>query len=75
MRALYYLTLTTIITLVLGPLSNPLEHLSDEPHQVVDEDFEDYLANAGDHPWCGTFDLGEARSGWLQAKADSKQAK
>ena len=64
-RALYYLTFTAIFSLVSGTSTSPFELISDELHQVVDEDYENYLATAGDHPWCGTFDLGGAQIGWL----------
>ena len=73
MRALYYLTFTAIIALVSVPSSSPFELISNEPHQVVDEDYENYLATAGNHPWCGTFDLGGAQVGWLQPKVGGKE--
>ena len=73
MRALYNLTFTAIIALVSGSSSNPLELIYDELDQVVEEDYKDYLANSGVHPWCGTFDLEGAQIDWLQPKVGGKE--
>ena len=73
MRALYYLTFTAIVALVSGSSSDPLDLIYDDLDQVVDEGYKDYLANASEHPWCGTFDLGGVQIGWLQPKVGGKE--
>lgn len=68
-----YSTVAAIVATEAGLLGDSDSLLSDKSHDKFVLDNGRFLAETHVHPWCGTFDLGEAETSWLQTKAPSRE--
>lgn len=56
-RTLFFVCYSTVAAIVAneaGLLGNSDFYLAEQSHQAFVEEFERYLADNKDHPWCGT---------------------
>jgi hypothetical protein len=65
-----YSTVAAIVATEAGLLSKHDTSLAELSHQEFVEEFDRYLADNEDHPWCGTGRLDDAEVGYLAPDGD-----
>ena len=72
-RTLFFVCYSTVAAIVAneaGLLGNSDFYLAEQSHQAFVEEFERYLADNKDHPWCGTGRMDDAEVEYLIPEGD-----
>ena len=63
--ALCYSAVAATVATEAGLLGNPDSSVVRQSHQAFVDDYESYLADNEEHPWCGTGRMDDAQVGFL----------
>ena len=65
-----YSTVAAIVATEAGLLDNPDSYLARQSHKAFVDDYESYLADNEEHPWCGTGRMDDTQVGYLVPDGD-----
>lgn len=67
-KTLFFLCYSAVVAIVAteaGLLDNPDSNVARQSHQALLDDYESYLADNEEHPWCGTGRMADVQVGFL----------
>jgi hypothetical protein len=67
-KTLFFLCYSAVAATVAteaGLLSNPDSYVARQSHEAFVDDYESYLADNEEHPWCGTGRMDDVQVGFL----------
>ena len=72
-KTLFFLCYSAVVATVAaeaGLLDNPDSSVARQSHQAFVDDYETYLADNEEHPWCGTGRMDDTQVGFLVNDGD-----